>query len=80
MADDSTEGDQDSSAPSISADGRFVTFASAASNLVPGDTNESPDVFVFDRQLHRVERVSVADDGTEGNDASLAPSISADGR
>jgi hypothetical protein len=36
--------------PSISASGRFVAFASLASNLVPGDTNEDTDVFVHDRK------------------------------
>ena len=36
--------------PSISADGRFVTFVSEANNLVSGDTNESKDIFVRDLQ------------------------------
>jgi hypothetical protein len=35
--------------PSISADGRFVAFRSASSNLVPGDTNGWTDVFLHDR-------------------------------
>src|SRR5437879_5881268 len=35
---------------SISADGRFVAFASRATNLVPGDTNSRADVFVHNRQ------------------------------
>ena len=34
--------------PAISADGRFVTFTSEASNLVHGDTNHHFDVFVRD--------------------------------
>ncbi len=38
-----------SSLPSISADGQFVAFSSGASDLIPGDTNESYDVFVVDR-------------------------------
>ena len=38
------------SSPAISADGRFVAFESAATNLVPGDTNGTVDVFVRDRQ------------------------------
>ena len=33
----------------ISADGRHVAFYSSASNLVPGDTNNTYDVFVWDR-------------------------------
>jgi hypothetical protein len=64
----------------ISADGRYVAFVSSASNLVPGDTNNFADVFVYDRVSHTTERVSVATDGTQANDASGAISLSADGR
>ena len=66
--------------PSISADGRFVTFASTASNLVPGDTNNHKDIFVYDRTTATIERVSVSDTGMQANRESSAPSISADGR
>ena len=55
-------------------------FSSTASNLVPGDTNGIADIFVYDRQTDTIERVSLAADGTQGNGASSAPSISADGR
>lgn len=44
---------------SISADGRFVAFASEASNLVPDDTNASQDVFVRDRLAGTTELVSI---------------------
>ena len=64
----------------ISADGRFVTFDSLASNLVAGDTNEFIDIFVHDRLTGETNRVSIADDGTQGNGESAFPSISADGR
>jgi Tol biopolymer transport system component len=40
------QGNSDSLSPSISADGRYVAFWSGASNLVLGDTNNTPDVFV----------------------------------
>ena len=40
------QGDLDSYNPSISADGRFVAFHSTGTNLVSGDTNNAPDVFV----------------------------------
>ena len=66
--------------PSISADGRYVAFHSYADNLVSGDTNLSPDVFVHDRQTGQTTRVSVASDGTQANNVSAHPSISADGR
>jgi Tol biopolymer transport system component len=66
--------------PSISADGRYVAFWSQATNLVSGDTNDTPDVFVRDRQSGTTERVSVASDGTQADRYSLVPSISGDGR
>jgi MYXO-CTERM domain-containing protein len=49
----------------ITPDGRYVTFASTASNLVAGDTNASPDVFVKDLSTGAVERVSVATGGAQ---------------
>jgi Tol biopolymer transport system component len=67
--------------PSISADGRFVTFASLAGNLVADDTNGLSDVFVHDRQTGMTERVSVDSHGNEGNGNSIGrPTLSADGR
>lgn len=66
--------------PHISADGRWVAFQSEASNLVKDDTNGVSDIFVYDRQTGTTERVSVANDGTQGNGESFSPSISADGR
>ena len=66
--------------PSISADGRFVTFDSWANDLVPGDTNFAEDVFVHDRVTGVTERVSVKSSGAQGNADSYGPSISADGR
>ena len=68
-------------APSISADGRYVAFASRATNLVDGDSNDKYDVFVHDRQTHETTRVSVQSiSGAEGDDQSNYPSVSADGR
>jgi Tol biopolymer transport system component len=80
VASDGTHGDDSSSSPSISADGRHVAFASNATNLVAGDTNETSDVFVHDRQTGETTRVSVASDGTQGGFQSSSPSISAGGR
>ena len=77
---DGTGSDGASFTPSISADGRYVAFASAASTLVAGDTNGGEDVFVFDRVNRTSERVSVSSVGVEGNGASYDPAISADGR
>src|SRR3954447_21012714 len=67
----------------ISADGRYVAFASDDTNLVPDDTNDLIDVFVHDRLTGTTERVSVATGGgqaTGGNYTGLLPSISANGR
>jgi Tol biopolymer transport system component len=80
IASDGTQGNGHSGGVSISADGRYVAFRSRASNLVPGDTNGTVDVFVHDRETGTTERVSVASDGRQSNEASLSPSISADGR
>ena len=65
--------------PSVSANGRFVAFSSWASNLVPNDTNDQPDIFVRDLVTGSTSLVSVASDGTQGNGTSFTPSISADG-
>jgi Tol biopolymer transport system component len=70
--------------PSISADGRFVAFQSDATNLVPGDDNGVPDVFVHDRKTGTTERVSVSSSGAQANSVtglgSVLPAISANGR
>ncbi len=65
---------------SVSSDGRYVTFQSAASNLVPGDTNAQLDIFVRDTQAGATTRVSVSSSGTQANGDSQEPSMSADGR
>src|SRR5213078_3528455 len=74
------QGNGFSAGPVLSADGRFVAFHSAATNLVTGDTNGAADVFVHDRQTGTTERVSVASGGTQSNAASLGSALSADGR
>ncbi len=67
-------------APRLSPDGRYVTFASKATNLVAGDTNATTDVFVRDRVAGTTERVSIGAGGVQGNGESANPGISADGR
>lgn len=64
---------------SLSASGRFVAFASRAP-LVPGDTNDSADIFVRDLQTAQTTRVSISTGGEEGFGDSGYPSISIDGR
>src|SRR5262249_16722174 len=63
----------------ISADGRFVIFESNSSNLVPNDTNETIDVFVYDRLSRKITRVSVASDGAEANGTSTTVEFSGTG-
>jgi hypothetical protein len=81
-----SQGNRDSSLPSISADGRFVAFQSGAWNLVSGDTNGVVDMFVRDLQQGTTERVSVSSQGIQGDYATDLPAdsqshwISADGR
>ncbi|HUK95100.1 MAG TPA: hypothetical protein VLU96_08615 [Gaiellaceae bacterium] len=70
-----------SNAPAISADGRYVAFHSADTNLVTGDTNRTFDIFLRDRRTHRTTRVSVSSGGRQANGENLGGlSISADGR
>src|SRR4030042_2572220 len=64
----------------ISADGRYVAFPSLASNLVIGDTNGRWDIFVHDRQTGETTRVSVSSADVQGNDNSIYPGMSSDGR
>ena len=84
---DTLGGDADaaSSWSSVSDDGRFVAFASDASNLVAGDDNIARDIFAQDRTTGGTELVSIATDGTQGNTTSGTitagpPRLSADGR
>jgi Tol biopolymer transport system component len=66
--------------PALSADGRLVAFQSTGGDLVSGDTNFAPDVFVHDRETNQTERVSVSTEGAEANAAAQSAALSADGR
>jgi Tol biopolymer transport system component len=80
LATGGTQANHESWNPEISADGRYVTFESYASNLVAGDSNGVTDVFVHDRVTGATTRVNVATDATEANNTSYGGAISADGR
>jgi len=87
VSDSGSQADGSSAMPAISADGRFVTFQSNASNLGVGGTNTclqfSPscsDVFVHDRMTGQLDLVSVGLGESEGNGPSIRPAITADGR
>jgi|SRR5579859_1713789 len=87
VAADGSPANGNSRTPSISADGRFVAFDSSASNLVAGDTNGQPDVFVRDTCIGALAgclpstiRASLAYDGSQGNNDSREAWISGQGR
>jgi len=75
-----TEASMNCYEPAISGDGLYVVFNSGASNLVPGDDNSHPDVFLRDVQAGTTTRVSVSTAGTQANSGCWYPDISADGR
>ena len=67
--------------PSLSADGRYVVFASGATNLVAGDTNGATDIFRRDLQAGTTTLVSVDSSGVSlGHYDALSPVCSWDGR
>ncbi len=74
------QGNRASSSPAISRDGRHVAFASEATNLAPGDINDTTDVFVRDRERRTTVLVSQFSGGGSANGASANPAISEDGR
>jgi Tol biopolymer transport system component len=78
VASDREQGNKASEDPSISADGRYISFRSYATNLVKGDTNNLQDVFVHDRETGETTRVSIAGDGREAS--GFAHALSGDGR
>lgn len=91
LSDTNLEGNSGSTSGVISDNGRFVAFHSFSTNLVKGDTNNTLDIFVRDRdpdgnglydqpRAGRTVRVSVSSAGEEGDDVSFDPAISGDGR
>ncbi|NJN49736.1 MAG: hypothetical protein HC805_08205 [Alkalinema sp. RL_2_19] len=68
-----------SNAAAISQDGNFIVFTSDASNLVAGDTNGVSDIFRYEVATRNMTLISQSPTGV-GNNASLSPSISADGQ
>lgn len=77
---DGGQGNSYSYSPSVSANGRYIAFYSKASDLVAGDTNGVPDIFIHDRTTGDTTRISVATSGAQSNGSSDLPSISGDGR
>jgi len=79
----STSGEQsngDSYTPSVSGDGRYVVFTSAADNLTPGATGGYLNVYLHDRETGETRRLSQGLAGASANGDSTDPSISDDGQ
>ena len=66
--------------PNMNSDGSLLVFTSSINTLVENDNNGSSDIFILNLRRGKLERVSVASDGSEANGASQSPSISSDGR
>jgi Tol biopolymer transport system component len=76
-----TPGNGSSNNPALSStDGRWVAFASDATNLVFGDTNGFSDIYAVDTVTGQISRVSVTSSGDQANNPSFKPAISQDGR
>lgn len=79
-------GSSESRDPVMTPDGRYVAFTSAATDLVSGDTNGIPDVFVRDLQSNLTTLVSIGAMPTSGSSispyigSSETPEITPDGR
>ena len=69
-----------SDSASASSDGEWIAFSSFANNIVPNDTDNFADVFLYNRTTRTVESISIAATGVQGNNDSEEPSISSDGR
>lgn len=85
VAGDGTQGNGPTSEAAISGNGRYVTFNSSATNLVAGDTNALPDIFLRDLVAGTTTRISVTTAGNQvtgnpGFGAEGRPAISADGK
>jgi Tol biopolymer transport system component len=81
VATNGASGEDLSSQPTLSPDGRYVAFASKADDLVDGDANEATDVFLRDLQAGTTLLVSLNSSGTgPGNKDSYAPIVGTGGR
>lgn len=81
VAVDGAQGNADSViSHDISADGNLIVFSSWASNLVPNDTNDESDIFLYNRLTCAISRLSISTTNEQANSSSIDVSISNDGR
>jgi Tol biopolymer transport system component len=74
------EADRYADTPRISRDGRYVAFATAATNLAPGDANNARDIYLRDRTAGTTERVSIGEAGGEGTQDANKFTMARDGQ
>jgi hypothetical protein len=74
------DGDGVSDHGTITTNASLVAFSSDSDNLVPGDSNQSADVFLRDRVAGTTTRISVDAAGNQGNGSCMQPRITPDGR
>jgi Tol biopolymer transport system component len=79
LTDGGAEVNADATAPSISADGRFVAFYSVG-HFAAGDSTASTDIFVKDMVTGSVDLVSVSSSGAQANNNSQLPKLSDNGQ
>ena len=70
----------DSLNPVISSDGRYIAYESKGTNLVEGSQGATSQIYVYDQETERVERVSITSEGLPSNGNCFLPSIDASGR
>ena len=73
-------GDNASVAPQSDAQGRYIVFQSAATNLIGGDANGGSDIYIVDRDSGNAVRASVNNDGSEAGGGAVEPTVTADGQ
>lgn len=80
LKEDGSESDGGSAGAAINGDGRYIAFTDFSDTLIPGDTNNDNDIFLFDRESGGIRRISVSSGGVESNNNSSRASLSDDGR
>jgi len=72
VSDTGIQGNLYSGIPSISANGNYVSFGSEASNLITGDTNNYPDIFVNLREPYSISGTILTEDLTAVTDVTIS--------
>lgn len=64
----------------LSEDGRFLAFVAGVSEPSASEPSQATQIYLYDRRLDQIERISQSADGSPGDADSVTPSLSADGR